>query len=214
MNRQSDWSANFEQRMLSFFDELYVLQKQSARGKKGSAVKTLRSAYGVLSGIANYLLHFADMLELIPLVELFEQRINDWKRSSGILTFADVSSLALRILIEHPDIRCAEKKRISAIMIDEFQDNNEDQRDMLFLLAEKNVLKYPSSFEVSRQRPKANHSSRAEVTCPGIGGAAMPGNQAISWCGGNVGWRRHAVGRDSSRLLSFCSSAPLSSPLE
>ena len=136
VNRQSDWCANFEQRMLSFFDELYVLQKQSARGKKGSAVKTLRSVYGVLSGIANYLLHFADMLELIPLVELFERRINDWKRSSGILTFADVSSLALRILIEHPDIRCAEKKRISAIMIDEFQDNNEDQRDMLFLLAE------------------------------------------------------------------------------
>ncbi|MGI5173467.1 UvrD-helicase domain-containing protein [Treponema sp. OMZ 840] len=127
---------NLEKKLLSFFDALYTLKKLRMSAKNKSLVTALRNAYDSLSAGAHYLLHFSDMLALIPLLIEFENSVNEWKRVSGTLSFSDVSSLALKVLIEHPDIRRAEKKRTRAVMIDEFQDNNEEQRDMLFLLAE------------------------------------------------------------------------------
>ena len=75
--------------------------------------------------------------ELVPLLEEFQEMTNSFKRTSGILTFGDISQMALDILINYPEIRQLEKSKYKAIMIDEFQDNNQQQRDMLFLLAEK-----------------------------------------------------------------------------
>ena len=74
---------------------------------------------------------------LIPLMEEFQQIVMDTKRSLNCLTFNDVSNMALCILKDYPEIRRQEKNKYKAIMIDEFQDNNKNQRDMLFLLAEK-----------------------------------------------------------------------------
>ena len=128
----------FAQKIVSFAAAVYVLQKKSARtARYKDALNELRPAYNLLTSCANYLLHFGDLCSLVPLLQEFEKKVNDRKRASGLLSFKDISSLALRILIEQPAVRCAEKKRLNAIMIDEFQDNNEQQRDMLFLLAEK-----------------------------------------------------------------------------
>ncbi len=128
----------FAQKIVSFASAVYVLQKKSARAARyKDALNELRPAYNLLTSCANYLLHFGDLCSLVPLLQEFEKKVNDRKRASGLLSFKDISSLALRILIEQPAVRCAEKKRLNAIMIDEFQDNNEQQRDMLFLLAEK-----------------------------------------------------------------------------
>lgn len=69
------------------------------------------------------------------LLDDFTQQINASKRRSGSLTFADVPSLALKILLENEDIRNQEEKAYSKIMIDEFQDNNGKNRDLLYLLA-------------------------------------------------------------------------------
>ncbi len=128
----------FAQKIVSFASAVYILQKKSARAARyKDALNELRPAYNLLTSCANYLLHFGDLCSLVPLLQEFEKKVNDRKRASGLLSFKDISSLALRILIEQPAVRCAEKKRLNAIMIDEFQDNNEQQRDMLFLLAEK-----------------------------------------------------------------------------
>ena len=62
------------------------------------------------------------------------------KRAEGVLTFKDVASLSRTILAEQNDIRQSEKETFKAIMIDEFQDNNELQKDILFILAEKNGI--------------------------------------------------------------------------
>jgi ATP-dependent helicase/nuclease subunit A len=62
------------------------------------------------------------------------------KRSEGVLTFKDVANLSRTILLEQHDIRNSEKEAFKAIMIDEFQDNNELQKDLLFLLAEKQEI--------------------------------------------------------------------------
>ncbi|MFC2420747.1 MAG: UvrD-helicase domain-containing protein, partial [Treponema maltophilum] len=128
----------FAQKIVSFASAVYILQKKSARtARYKDALNELRPAYNLLTSRANYLLHFGDLCSLVPLLQEFEKKVNDRKRASGLLSFKDISSLALRILLEQPAVRCAEKKRLNAIMIDEFQDNNEQQRDMLFLLAEK-----------------------------------------------------------------------------
>ena len=78
----------------------------------------------------------------------------DRKRTEGVLTFRDVANLSRTILIEQEDIRQDEKESFKAIMIDEFQDNNELQRDLLFLLAEKQEI-------INKEVPPA------EDLCPG-----------------------------------------------
>lgn len=123
-------------KIVNFFDALYTVKKKRKNKPIGFALDEMRNAYDSLTGIAQYMLNFPSMLKIIPLLEDFQKVCNEWKRSSGNLTFADVSSLALLSLLEHPSIRKSEKYGISAIMIDEFQDNNEMQRDLLFLLAE------------------------------------------------------------------------------
>jgi ATP-dependent exoDNAse (exonuclease V) beta subunit len=62
------------------------------------------------------------------------------KRKTGILTFGDVSSLAVDILTNNPSLRSYFKKKFRYIMIDEFQDNNQQQKDLLYLLSERQDL--------------------------------------------------------------------------
>ena len=75
-------------------------------------------------------------LSLASLLDELQEQYLDRKRAEGALTFADVAGLARTILRDHPDIRKSEKAAFEAIMIDEFQDNNELQKELLFLLAE------------------------------------------------------------------------------
>ncbi|MBR0033092.1 MAG: UvrD-helicase domain-containing protein [Treponema sp.] len=75
----------------------------------------------------------------------FQTKINDYKRKSGLLTFNDVACLARKTLVEHAEIRHVEQNKFSKIMIDEFQDDNQLQCDVLFMLAdEKENERYDS----------------------------------------------------------------------
>ena len=78
-----------------------------------------------------------ELLALCGLLDEFAEKANDIKRKSGNLTFRDVSELALKILREQPEILESERAAYSKIMIDEFQDNNGENKDLLFLLAGK-----------------------------------------------------------------------------
>ncbi len=100
-------------------------------------IKELRNKYSKLCSIASFIANYKITQLIYPLLNEFQNKFNDYKRSKGILTFADISHLALEILINHPEIREVEKTSFKAIMIDEFQDDNQLQRDLLFLLAEK-----------------------------------------------------------------------------
>lgn len=118
--------------------------------------ETLSSLYVALKqlcSILNFVWGYSTAEKAAELLEEFQEAVNDTKRTTGILTFRDISELALKILTEQPKIRAEEKKRFKAIMIDEFQDNNELQRKMLFLLAQKE--------SVNEEGP-----ARAEDLCP------------------------------------------------
>lgn len=86
-------------------------------------------------------------LELLPLKDQFAdvmaflrsyaEACNDIKRRNGMLCYGDVSDLAVEILRSNVSLRRAFGGRFDRIMIDEFQDNNELQRKLLFLLSAK-----------------------------------------------------------------------------
>lgn len=62
------------------------------------------------------------------------------KRQTGILTFADVATMAVDILKRNKGIRAYYKQKFHYVMIDEFQDNNQLQKDLLFLLSERDDI--------------------------------------------------------------------------
>ncbi len=75
--------------------------------------------------------------DLFALLEEFHLRADGDRRQSGVLGFADCAELAVRSLIEHPALRNHYKRKFRWIMIDEFQDNNLLQKELLYLLAER-----------------------------------------------------------------------------
>lgn len=100
-------------------------------------IKELKNQFSLLCSISSFIANYKIPQIIYPLLDEFQNQINEYKRTSGILTFQDISHLAVDVLINHPEIRNIEKSSFKAIMIDEFQDDNQLQRDLLFLLAEK-----------------------------------------------------------------------------
>ena len=75
--------------------------------------------------------------ELYKLIQEYEQELFNSKRSAGVLSFVDVLKLAIKILTENKAVRDFYKAKFDSIMIDEFQDNNDDNRKLLYLLSER-----------------------------------------------------------------------------
>ena len=79
----------------------------------------------------------SDVSFLQKSVQKYTSMLNEEKRRQGMLTFKDMSDLAVRILRDNLPLRNVFKKKFRQIMVDEFQDNNMSQRNLVFLLAEK-----------------------------------------------------------------------------
>jgi ATP-dependent exoDNAse (exonuclease V) beta subunit len=73
--------------------------------------------------------------ELFHLVATFRTELADEKRRRGLLSYRDVLTMAIHALAEFQDIRRFFASRFDRVMIDEFQDNNEDQKTLLYLLS-------------------------------------------------------------------------------
>jgi ATP-dependent helicase/nuclease subunit A len=130
-------------KFVTIFDlisSIYNLDLRKGSPSKNPAkekIKALRSLYSEFSSLAIFCMQAGLIYSVLMLLSDIQQRYLDRKRTDGILTYNDVARLAKTILIEQHDIRQSEKEAFKTIMIDEFQDNNELQKDMLFLLAEK-----------------------------------------------------------------------------
>jgi ATP-dependent helicase/nuclease subunit A len=84
-----------------------------------------------------------DILALGDLLDEYASLLLDLKRRKGFLSFRDTGELAVDILSRDRELRSYYKRRIRAVMIDEFQDNNELQKKLLYLLAEEDGLSVP-----------------------------------------------------------------------
>jgi len=144
-NSAIDWAESqpLHKTMLNIFTFLLSLKKLDMR--KGSPrnnpakemVKEFAPLYGELFALVVFCLQAGLIYSVLMLLSELQDRYISRKRTEGILTFSDVARLAKAILLEQHDIRQSEKETFRAIMIDEFQDNNELQKDLLFFLAEK-----------------------------------------------------------------------------
>ncbi len=75
--------------------------------------------------------------ELFSLCSQFQNDIHREKQRRGVLSYADVQSMALETLRGNDSLRDFYKRKFRYIMIDEFQDNNKQQKELLYLLAER-----------------------------------------------------------------------------
>ncbi|MDR2730982.1 MAG: UvrD-helicase domain-containing protein [Treponema sp.] len=127
--------------MLEYLAELAGINmrkgKKSGENPVKERISGIRGIFPVFSSIAVYIMQAGFIRSIMPLFTQLQKSYLSRKRTEGVLSFRDVASLARTILIKQEDIRRSEKESFKAIMIDEFQDNNELQKDILFLLAEK-----------------------------------------------------------------------------
>lgn len=91
--------------------------------------------YGRLTSCYSFIKNYNATSQMYRLMDLFLDEVNSQKKRDGILSFKDISELALRVLYEQKDIREQQQSLIKKIMIDEFQDNNEKNKELLDLLA-------------------------------------------------------------------------------
>lgn len=78
--------------------------------------------------------------EVVDALDILKDKIFIEKRKLGVLTFSDISHLAVDILLNNKKIRKLYKEKFKYIMVDEFQDNNQLQKDLTYLLSEKKEL--------------------------------------------------------------------------
>ena len=112
-----------------------------APGSDSEQVKDLFSEAKDLCPLLQSLLFFYKKRDHIQrlgfLLDDLARRFNQKKRSEAILSFSDLIDLAVDILKSSLPLRNYYKQQIRAIMIDEFQDNNEKQKELLYLLGER-----------------------------------------------------------------------------
>ncbi len=83
-----------------------------------------------------YLSEQNNIREVYTFLELYYRLYAQEKRKTGVLTFRDVANLALDILLKNKKVRTYFKNRFKYILIDEFQDTNELQKQIIYFLAE------------------------------------------------------------------------------
>lgn len=119
-----------------------------------AAVKSLReNTLPYFAALLDYRANDSTIAALFALLDEFHAQVKRQKRISGKLSFGDIQKLALRALREHDDLRTQEYNAYDAIMIDEFQDNNGDNRDLLFLICSPATAgDHPSVDDIERER--------------------------------------------------------------
>lgn len=113
-------------------DPVLVLLREPVKELKESAKKLIQVSQN---------LRFGDRIKALGIVlDRFAQLFLARKRQEGILSFQDTAEMAVDILKNDHTVRNYYKNQIKAIMIDEFQDNNSLQRELLYLLSEKDTV--------------------------------------------------------------------------
>jgi ATP-dependent helicase/nuclease subunit A len=142
----------------AFLSEITKLRSIDGRSSALAGLKEyhdeLKILHSELESIAAYILQADISAGFFSLLEVFQKRFNDKKRTAGILSFNDVSRLAVDALRGHQDIRRIYQEKVRAIMIDEFQDNNSLQKNLIFLIAAK---------------PAESEGDGQETPVPGVG---------------------------------------------
>ena len=129
--------------LLSGLDLFSGIKKSCGSSKRPEVVEfksyvdDLQSCVARLRDLLVTLGSWHEMAGATALAAEFQSIVTAEKRRSGILSYHDVTALAISVLERDVELRRYYKRRFKAIMIDEFQDNNDEQKQLLYLLAER-----------------------------------------------------------------------------
>ncbi|MEE8441188.1 MAG: UvrD-helicase domain-containing protein, partial [Spirochaetia bacterium] len=129
--------------LLSDLEALSAVKKNCGSGRKPEVVEfkshvdNLHACSARLRELLLTLRSWHEMVGATELADEFQSIVSAAKRRSGTLSYHDVTVLAISVLASDLELRRYYKRRFKAIMIDEFQDNNGEQKDLLYLLAER-----------------------------------------------------------------------------
>ncbi len=130
---------SFFSRHLDAFTELAMRSygKSEAEQSIKAIAKEARDEARNLLDFAEYQAVFPSHCSLFDRLDEFAAEVAEAKRLADLMDFKDLGACAVHVLKRRKDIRAYWKNAIESIMIDEFQDNNELQKNLLYLLAEK-----------------------------------------------------------------------------
>jgi ATP-dependent helicase/nuclease subunit A len=107
-----------------------------------ATLRTLRECYTAratwLSPVVDEQLEARAAAVAVALREVFQQvdiRLRQYKAENDLLDFDDLEQLARQLLERHPAVRARWQQSLRAILVDEFQDTNDDQRAIIYGLA-------------------------------------------------------------------------------
>lgn len=109
-------------------------------------------SFSLITALCNYITQYGALKELLNLLDIFHAQVKRSKRVSGKLSFRDVQKMALVILENEDDIRAQENAAYDKIMIDEFQDNNGDNKRLLFMLCSGPGNRNPQISDIAKDK--------------------------------------------------------------
>jgi ATP-dependent helicase/nuclease subunit A len=111
--------------------------KAIIQGAKDAGIQGARDLAFDLEDFAEYRAAEPSHHALYDRLDEYARELAEAKRRADVMDFKDLGACAVHTLVRRKDLRSRWKAQIRAIMIDEFQDNNELQKDLLYLLAER-----------------------------------------------------------------------------
>ena len=143
-----------------------VSRMLTRRGKNGEAIGRIKER---LQLAASYpLISRAAALASVWARYLVQMQayIKAQKMERGVLSFDDLEEMALELLETHPEVLQKCRRQFRYIMVDEFQDTNERQRQLIYLLCggDRNRLKDSRLFVVGDPKQSIYRFRGADVS--------------------------------------------------
>ena len=155
-NLPEDMASMSVSQLQAFEDGINSISFSLPSGKGNDEIKEIirsvrpqdgETCLGNMLHYSDYMKNYENHHEYAEFLDEYMMEVNNQKRISGSLSFSDISEMALKALKEQPDLRTQEQNAFDRIMIDEFQDNNQKNRDLLFLLSAKPGLSAEDSLK-------------------------------------------------------------------
>ena len=141
LRRREQLSASTDFKGVYKFFTTLALTKLGGKGENreeyNAEVDTFREAVGRVEVAAWSLQEIESLDAVYAFLELYNQHYLSLKRRSGVVNHGDVAHMARDILIKNKTIREYWQKRFRYILVDEFQDTNRLQKDLVYLLAQR-----------------------------------------------------------------------------
>lgn len=142
INENDDYTV-----IAAYFSRSDVKLKKTFGTSRTDEVSLMKEYADIFNEAADRVYKAAEMLSswdkycsMFDLTSEWQDVVFHLKRENAVLGFSDVVSICVDILKTDLTLRQHFKKQFRYIMIDEFQDNNEEQKNLLYLLAESDEI--------------------------------------------------------------------------